>query len=100
MIRHVAAASAALRAVLAFSPPPARAQEVAADEIRAIARDATARPREASHYRLRPARPPQAVRRSHARYAKAAVLGTTGFIVPVPYMEPHALRDAPISVDR
>jgi hypothetical protein len=44
MIRHVAAASAALRAALAFSPPPARAQQVAADEIRAIARDATARP--------------------------------------------------------
>jgi hypothetical protein len=40
MIRHVVAASAGLCAVLAFSPPPARAQEVAADEIRAIARDA------------------------------------------------------------
>ena len=40
MIRHVVAASAALCAVLAFSLPPARAQEVSADEIRAIARDA------------------------------------------------------------
>jgi hypothetical protein len=96
MIRHVAAASAALGAVLAFSPPPARGLRTKSGRSRATPRRA---PREASHYRLRPARPPQAVRRSHARYAKAAVLGTTGFIVPVPYMEPHAPRDAPIPVD-
>jgi len=29
-----------------------------------------------------------------------ASLATTGFIVAVPYMQTHALRDAPISIDR